>query len=169
MSGIPTRWVKNPLRFTDRYWRSAICLENGVDHPSAGQLFPQDVLERAREMRDIVGPPGTGAYTNSQGLVGFRRHVAKYIADRDGHPAFEGDIFLTDGASSAIEMVLNALIAHDTDAIMTPIPQYPIYSALITRLGGRKVVTNWMRVWLGYFQRGVGSAWKKEFLIRLAH
>jgi aspartate/methionine/tyrosine aminotransferase len=112
---------------------------NGVDHPSAPLLFSADVLERAREMREIVGPSGTGAYTNSQGLVGIRQHVAAYIQDRDGHPAFEGDIFLTDGASSAIEMVLNALIAHDTDAIMTPIPQYPIYSALITRLGGRKI------------------------------
>jgi alanine transaminase len=138
--GNPHAVGQKPITF----YRQVLALcdlpaENGVDHPSASQLFPADVLERAREMREIVGPSGTGAYTNSQGLVGIRRHVGKYIADRDGHPAFEGDIFLTDGASSAIEMVLNALIAHDTDAIMTPIPQYPIYSALITRLGGRKI------------------------------
>jgi aspartate/methionine/tyrosine aminotransferase len=138
--GNPHAVGQKPITF----YRQVLALcdlpaENGVDHPSASQLFPADVLERAKEMRAIVGPSGTGAYTNSQGLVGIRRHVAQYIADRDGHPAFEGDIFLTDGASSAIEMVLNALIAHDTDAIMTPIPQYPIYSALITRLGGRKI------------------------------
>lgn len=113
--------------------------ENGVDHLSAKELFPADVLQRARELREIVGPPGTGAYTNSQGLTGVRRHVADFIAARDGHAAYPGDIFLTSGASSGIEMVLNALISQDTDAIMIPIPQYPIYSALITRLGGRKI------------------------------
>jgi aspartate/methionine/tyrosine aminotransferase len=138
--GNPHSVGQKPITF----YRQVLALcdlpaENGVDHPSAHLLFPADVLERAREMREIVGPSGTGAYTNSQGLVGVRRHVVDYITKRDGHPAFEGDIFLTDGASSAIEMVLNALIAHDTDAIMTPIPQYPIYSALITRLGGRKI------------------------------
>jgi alanine transaminase len=110
--------------------------ENGVDHPNAGQLFPVDVLERAREMRAIVGPSGTGAYTNSQGLAGVRKHVAEYITNRDGHMSNEGDIFLTNGASCGIELVLSGLISQDNDAIMIPIPQYPIYSALIARLGG---------------------------------
>ena len=36
-------------------------------------------------------------------------------------------------------MVLTALIADKKDAIMVPIPQYPIYSAIIARLGGRQV------------------------------
>jgi len=112
---------------------------NGVDHPNITSIFPQDVVDRAREMRSIIGPSGTGSYTNSQGLVGIRKHVAEYISQRDGHPAYEGDIFLTNGASSAIEIVLNGLISSDNDAIMIPIPQYPIYSALITRLGGRQV------------------------------
>jgi len=126
------------------YYRQVLALcdlpaANGVDHPMAHQMFPPDVLERARELRAIVGPAGTGAYTNSQGLFGVRKHVAEFIANRDGHPAYEGDIFLTNGASSAIELVLNGLISHDDDAILIPIPQYPIYSALITRLGGRKL------------------------------
>lgn len=112
---------------------------NGVDHPDAQVLFPSDVLERARELRAIVGPSGTGAYTNSQGLAGIRQHVADYITKRDGHPAFMGNIFLTNGASCGIEMVLNALISSDQDGIMIPIPQYPIYSALIERLGGRQI------------------------------
>jgi len=111
----------------------------GVDHPSASLLFPEDVLSRARELRSIVGECGTGAYTNSQGLAGIRKHVAEFITQRDGWPAFEGDIFLTNGASSGIEMILNGLISCNSDAIMVPIPQYPIYSALITRLGGRRI------------------------------
>lgn len=41
--------------------------------------------------------------------------------------------------SSAIDMVLTGLISDDHSGIMIPIPQYPIYSALIARLGGRQV------------------------------
>jgi hypothetical protein len=111
-----------------------------VDHPDVSRLFPADVLQRARELRAIVGKAGTGAYTNSQGLAGIRQHVVDYITARDdGHPAFQGDVFLTNGASAGIGMILNALIAGENDGIMIPIPQYPIYSALIARLGGQQV------------------------------
>lgn len=102
-------------------------------------MFPTDVLDRARTYRAAIGPAGTGAYTNSQGVPLFREHVANFITERDGHTAFPGDIFLTNGASSGIQNCLTALIASDQDAIMIPIPQYPIYSALITLLGGRQV------------------------------
>lgn len=36
-------------------------------------------------------------------------------------------------------MILTALISDDHSAVAIPIPQYPIYSALIARLGGRQV------------------------------
>ena len=126
------------------YYRQVLALCDlpasvGVDHPAAAQLFPADVLDRARELRSLIGPGGTGAYTHSQGIAGFRKHVADFIAQRDGHPAFQGDVFLTNGASSGIELILDGLISCDRDAIMIPIPQYPIYSALITRLGGRQI------------------------------
>lgn len=111
----------------------------GVDHPSVHLMFPEDAIRRAREMRRIIGESGTGAYTHSQGLRGFREHVANFIEERDGHAAYPGNIFLTNGASSGIEMVLQSLISGDTDAIMIPIPQYPIYSALLAKLGGRHV------------------------------
>jgi len=84
-------------------------------------------------------PAGTGSYTNSQGVQIFREHIASFIQERDGHPAYPGDIFITNGASAGIQNCMTALIASDTDAIMVPIPQYPIYSALITLLGGRQV------------------------------
>ena len=112
---------------------------NGVDHPDVGRLFPRDAIARAKEMRASIGKGGTGAYTNSQGIADFRKDVAAYIENRDGHPAYPGDIFLSNGASSAIGSILTGLIACDNDAVMIPIPQYPIYSALITLLGGRQV------------------------------
>ena len=115
------------------YYRQVLALcdlpaKQGVDHPKVQELFPSDVVERAREYREIIGPSGTGAYTHSQGILGFRRHVADYIQNRDGYPAYPGNIFFTNGASSAIAMVLQGLLASNSDAVMIPIPQYPIYS-----------------------------------------
>ena len=126
------------------YYRQVLALcdlpaEAGVDHPNVLQVFPQDVVTRAKEMRASIGPSGTGAYTHSQGVLKFRQIVADFISKRDGHTAYPGNLFLTNGASSAIELVLTTLIASDLDAVMIPIPQYPIYSALIAKLGGRQV------------------------------
>lgn len=126
------------------YYRQVLALcdlpaQCGVDHPNIDQLFPKDVVERAREYREIIGPSGTGAYTHSQGVLGLRKHVADYVQQRDGYKSYPGNIFLTNGASTAISMVLQGLLASNTDAIMIPIPQYPIYSALISKLGGRQV------------------------------
>ena len=138
--GNPHSVGQSPITF----YRQVLALcdlpaANGVDHPDVGRMFPPDVVDRAREMRASIGPGGTGSYTNSQGIADFRKHVAEYIAERDGHPAYPGDVFLSNGASSAIGAILTGLIACDNDGVMIPIPQYPIYSALITLLGGRQV------------------------------
>lgn len=54
-------------------------------------------------------------------------------------PAHAKDIFLTDGASPAVQMGLRALIRDSNDGIMLPIPQYPLYSACIALYGGSQV------------------------------
>jgi alanine transaminase len=138
--GNPHQVGQDPIT----YYRQVLALcdlpeKFGVDHPSIYDLFPKDVVKRAREYREIIGPSGTGAYTHSQGILGLRKHVAEYIQARDGYKSYAGNIFLTNGASAAISMVLQGLLASNTDAIMIPIPQYPIYSALISKLGGRQV------------------------------
>jgi glutamate--glyoxylate aminotransferase len=48
-------------------------------------------------------------------------------------------VFLTDGASVAVRMCLNALIRDGHDGILVPIPQYPLYSASIKLYGGSLV------------------------------
>ena len=93
-----------------------------MDHPKVHELFPADVVKRAREYREIIGPSGTGAYSHSQGILGLRKHVAEFIQNRDGYPSSPGNIFLTNGASSAIAMVLQGLLANNNDAVMIPIP-----------------------------------------------
>ncbi len=44
-------------------------------------------------------------------------------------------IYLTDGASVAVKQVLNAALRDEQDAILVPIPQYPLYSASIQLYG----------------------------------
>lgn len=139
--------VGNPHSVKQRpitYYRQVLALcdlpdECGVDHPAVASMFPADVIQRARECKAAIGPGGTGAYSHSQGVAGFREDVAAFIEARDGHPAAAGNIFLTNGASSGIEKVLTAIVAGEQDAILIPIPQYPIYSALIAVLGGTQV------------------------------
>jgi len=138
--GNPHQVGQSPIT----YYRQVLALcdlpaECGVDHPKVYDMFPHDVVDRAREYREIIGPSGTGAYSHSQGILGLRKHIAEYIHQRDGYKSFPGNIFLTNGASTAISMVLQGLLASNRDAVMIPIPQYPIYSALISKLGGRQV------------------------------
>lgn len=139
--GNPHSVGQSPISF----YRQVLALcdlpaDIGLNHPNVEQMFPKDVIARAKSYRAAIGSSGTGAYTNSQGIYQFRVDIANYIQNRDnGIPSYPGDIFITNGASSGIQSILTALIANDNDAIMIPIPQYPVYSALITLLGGRQV------------------------------
>lgn len=112
----------------------------GVNNPEAAKLFPADAIRRAKEIKEGLGGMGTGAYTHSKGAKCFRDEIVKFIETRDGGVKCDAeDIFMTNGASAGILMILTALVADDTCGVMIPIPQYPIYSASIDLLGGKKV------------------------------
>lgn len=87
---------------------------------------------------------GLGAYTESKGPLFIREAVAEFIDARDGvtaaGPRSDPEaIFLTNGASEAAKYIIDMLIADRADGIMIPIPQYPLYSAAVTRAGGVQV------------------------------
>jgi aspartate/methionine/tyrosine aminotransferase len=109
-----------------------------LERPETAALFPDDVVARARSILE-KHPPGTGAYTQSTGLPFVRQAVADFIARRDGIPADARSVILTDGASRGIQLVLSALVRGPETGVMIPVPQYPLYSATITLLGGRQV------------------------------
>jgi len=79
-----------------------------------------------------------GAYTsNSKGYQFVREKVAEFIRKRDGLDKCDADnIYLTNGASEGVRLAFSLLIRDQKDGIMVPIPQYPLYSALITLYGG---------------------------------
>ena len=109
-----------------------------------GTIFAADAVARAKATLPKMG--GTGAYTNSAGYDWARETVANYITKRDNAavancgktlPAADKDaIFLTNGASPAVQYMLQSIIEGPNCGIMTPIPQYPLYSATIALLNG---------------------------------
>lgn len=101
-------------------------------------VFPSDAQARAKLLLSNM-KGGPGAYSHSKGVPFIRQSVADFIERRDGFPANPEHIFLTDGASAGIKNVINMLIDDENDGIMTPIPQYPLYSASISGAGGKLV------------------------------
>ncbi|CAN6206090.1 unnamed protein product [Urochloa humidicola] len=124
------------------YFREVLSL---CDHPAlldkseTHALFSSDAIERAWQILDKIPGRATGAYSHSQGIKGLRDEIAAGIAARDGFHASGDNIFLTDGASPAVHMMMQLLIRSEKDGILCPIPQYPLYSASIALRGGSLV------------------------------
>ncbi|BBN09233.1 alanine transaminase [Marchantia polymorpha subsp. ruderalis] len=135
--GNPHALGQKPLTFPRQVM--ALCQAPFLmDDPNAGMLFPPDAIARAKSYLAMTSG-GVGAYSDSRGLPGVRKEIAEFIQERDGFPSDPELIFLTDGASKGVQQVLNALIRGEKDGVLVPIPQYPLYSASITLLGGTLV------------------------------
>lgn len=89
--------------------------EVGIYHPDAPKLFPSDAMKRAQQIKTALAGSGTGAYSHSKGVKCFREDVAHFIEKRDdGLAADPENIFLLNGASAGIVMILTTLIANPT-------------------------------------------------------
>ncbi|KAH7882918.1 pyridoxal phosphate-dependent transferase [Phlebopus sp. FC_14] len=101
----------------------------------APDIFPKDVIARAKELHDEIG--SIGAYSHSQGVPLIRKNVAQFISDRDGYPSDPGHIFLTGGASAGVSLLISMLISKpEVSGILIPIPQYPLYTATLAQHSG---------------------------------
>ena len=111
-------------------------LEN-EDALKKGFGYEQDVIDRARWLLKEVN--SVGAYSQSQGVPAIRESVAKFIERRDGYPADPSNIFLSAGASSGVNTLLNVICSKPETGILVPIPQYPLYTATLAVLNARCV------------------------------
>ena len=131
--GNPQAIKQKPITFL----REVLCITSWPEvadkHP---EMFHPDAIQRAKELL-AANPGGSGAYSTTNGTPKVCQDVAKYIENRDGYPCDPKNIFLTNGASQAIQDSLKLLIDKPTDCILIPIPQYPLYSASITIFGGQ--------------------------------
>ena len=99
--------------------------------------YEHDVIERARWLLKEV--QSVGAYSQSAGAPGIRESVAKFIERRDGYPADGNSIYLSTGASSAVNTLMHIICAKPETGILIPIPQYPLYTATLAVLNARAV------------------------------
>ena len=132
--GNPQSLGQKPITF----YRQVLALcdfPDMLDSKEAETLFPADVRKRARDILDNT-KGGTGAYSESKGVAFLREMVAAGIEKRDGHPCDVDDLWLTDGASVGCHYLMKTLIRDANDAMLVPIPQYPLYSATLALYGG---------------------------------
>jgi alanine-synthesizing transaminase len=112
----------------ERAGRSVVYLNIG-DPQAYGFRPPAHVVEAvARALRDSF----TG-YAHSAGLRAARSAVADY-AIALGAPVTPEQVLITSGASEAADLVLTALV-NDGDEVLLPAPGYPIYPAILNKLG----------------------------------
>ena len=132
--GNPQAVQQPPITFT-RQVMALLEYPPLIEDPRARDLFPEDVIQRAITLRDAL-PGGLGAYSDSRGHRHIRQNVASFIEKRDGFPCDPDAVFLSDGATPSITRVMQMLLRDGDDAIMIPIPTYPLYTACLTLMGG---------------------------------
>jgi alanine-synthesizing transaminase len=100
-----------------------------------------EAVERA--MRD-----GHNGYAPSVGILPAREAVTAECARR-GMPMTPDRVVITSGTSEGIELTLTAL-AEAGDDVLVPVPTYPLYTAVLAKIGARPVFyrTDPARGWL---------------------
>jgi alanine-synthesizing transaminase len=94
---------------------------------------PPHLIEAVnRAMRD-----GHNGYTASVGVLPAREAVAAEYESR-GMPVGLDRVILTAGTSEGIELALGAM-ADAGDEVLVPTPTYPLYTAVLAKLGARAV------------------------------
>ncbi|KAK6048370.1 aminotransferase, class I/II [Cooperia oncophora] len=131
---------QSPLTFNRQL---IACLANPSLMETAN--FPSDVVEHAKALICCCGGKSCGSYSQSTGIDIIRKHVAEFIAKRDGVPCDYENVILSGGASESIRNVLKLFIkrgAEKQTGIMIPIPQYPLYSASVEEYGLGQVLSH---------------------------
>ncbi len=109
-----------------------------------GFRTPPHLIEAvAKALRD-----GHNGYTASAGIEPAREAVAAEYVSR-GMPVTPDRVILTSGTSEGIELALGAL-ADAGDDVLVPTPTYPLYTAVLAKIGARAVYyrTDPSRGWL---------------------
>jgi alanine-synthesizing transaminase len=109
-----------------------------------GFQTPQHMIEAVdRAVRD-----GHNGYAPSVGIPAAREAVAAECEQR-GMPVAPDRVVITSGTSEGIELALTAL-AEAGDEVLVPVPTYPLYTAVLAKIGARAVFyrTNPDQGWL---------------------
>ncbi len=116
---------------------------NVGDPVTFGFKTPLHMIEAVeRAMRD-----GHNGYQPSVGIHPAREAVAGELTRR-GMPVSADRVLITAGTSEGIELALTAL-AEAGDEVLVPSPTYPLYTAVLAKIGARAV----------YYRTDPGNGW----------
>ena len=137
--GNPQNLGQKPITFC-RQLLSLCCYPDLIEDIDVKQIFPNDVIERARIFLNSIA--SFGGYSHSLGFELVRKEVANFIKSRDNCEVDFNNIFLSDGASKIISVIISCLAKNEGNVnagILIPIPQYPLYSATLTYYGIKSI------------------------------
>ncbi len=83
--------------------------------------------------------PTAHGYSDSRGIISARRAVVSRYEEVEGFPPFSpDDVYLGNGVSELITMVMQALLDQG-DEVLIPSPDYPLWTAMTSLAGGTPV------------------------------
>ena len=87
----------------------------------------------------LAALPTAHGYSDSKGIIQARRAVVSRYEKIPDFPAFTPeDVYLGNGVSELITMVMQALLDHG-DEVLIPAPDYPLWTAMTSLAGGTPV------------------------------
>ncbi len=109
-------------------------LKLNIGNPAAfGMLTPDEILQ------DVIrNLPDAQGYCDSKGLYSARKAIMQDCQLRGVEGVEVDDIYLGNGVSELIVMVMQALL-NDGDEVLIPAPDYPLWTAAVTLSGGNPV------------------------------
>ena len=107
-------------------------LNIGDPIPFGFQTPPHMIEAVVRALRD-----GHNGYAPSVGIPAAREAVTSECVTR-GMPMTPDRVLITSGTSEGIELALTAL-AEAGDEVLVPTPTYPLYTAVLAKIGARPV------------------------------
>ncbi|CAN5795581.1 pyridoxal phosphate-dependent aminotransferase [soil metagenome] len=107
---------------------------------------PPHMIEAVtRALRD-----GHNGYAPSVGIPAAREAVAAECTQR-GMPVSAERVVITSGTSEGIELALTAM-AQSGDEVLVPTPTYPLYTAVLAKIGARAV----------FYRTDPGDGWQPD-------
>ena len=82
--------------------------------------------------------PDAQGYSDSRGIYSARTAVAQYYQSRGLRDTTVEDVFIGNGVSELITMVLTAFL-DDGNEVLVPAPDYPLWTGAVTLAGGTPV------------------------------
>lgn len=109
-------------------------LKLNIGNPAPfGFEAPEEILQ------DVIrNLPTAQGYSDSKGLFSARKAVMQYYQQKKVEGISIEDIYLGNGVSELIVMVLQALL-NNGDEVLIPAPDYPLWTAATSLAGGKAV------------------------------